>query len=118
MARLCSKEKDSLSLILGIGEFAAGKSYKCSGGKAGAVKTLPYPVDLSAGRRDVLLYTDFIYTSSESEYNSGSSVLKTFLVRTLYGINNFVFAKLDWQLLRPSQQVNKISLRLKLNTAE
>ena len=109
MARLCSKEKDSLSLILGIGEFAAGKSYKCSGGKAGAVKTLPYPVDLSAGRRDVLLYTDFIYTSSESEYNSGSSVLKTFLVRTLYGINNFVFAKLDWQLLRPSQQVNKIS---------
>ena len=68
MARLRLK-KDSPSLILGIGEIAAGQSWECSGGKAGVVKTLPYAVDLSAGRRAVLLYTDLIYPAVEYEDN-------------------------------------------------
>ena len=48
-------KKDSPSLILGLGEIAAGKSWKCSGEKAGVVKALLYAEDLSAGRRAVLL---------------------------------------------------------------
>ena len=34
-------KKDSPSLILGIGEIAAGKTCNCSGGKAGVVKLFP-----------------------------------------------------------------------------
>ena len=90
---------------------------ECSGRKAGVVKTLPYAVDLSAGRR-AILYTDLIYPAVEYEENSDSRVLKKFLVWTLDGINNFVFAKPDSRLLRPSQQVNDISFWLKFNTGE
>ena len=107
-------KKDSPSLILGIGEIAAGKSWEFSGG----VKTLPYAVDLSAGRRAVLLYTDLIYPAVEYEDNSDSRVLKTFLVRSLDGINNFVFAKPDLWVLKPSKQVNEISSGFKFNTGE
>ena len=53
-------QKDSPSLILGIGEIAAGKSWEYSGGKARVVKTLPCAVDLNAGRLALLLYTDVI----------------------------------------------------------
>ena len=82
------------------------------------VKTFPYAVDLSAGRRAVLLYTDVIYPAVEYEDNSDSRVLKTFLVRSLDGINNYVFAKPDLRILRPSQQVNEISFWLKFSTGE
>ena len=44
--------------------------------------------------------------------------MKTFLVATLDGINNYVFAKPDLRLLRPFQQVNEISFWLKFNTGE
>ena len=90
-------KKDSPSLILGIGEIAAGKTWEFSSG----IKTLPSAVDLSAGRRTVLLYTDLIYPAVEYEDNSDSRVLKTFLVRSLDGINYFVFAKPDLRVLRP-----------------
>ena len=53
-------KNDSPSLILGIGEIAAGKSWEYSGGKARVVKTLPCAVDLNAGRLALLLYTDVI----------------------------------------------------------
>ena len=100
-------KKGSPSLILSISEIAALKSWDCSGGKAGVVKTLLYAVDLSASRRAVLLYTDLIYPAVEYEDNSDSRVLKTFLVSTLDGINNFVFAKNDLLLLRPSCKLTR-----------
>ena len=75
-------------------------------------------LDLSAGRRAVLLYTDLIYPAVEYEDDSDSCVLKTFLVRSLDGINNFVFTKPDLRILRSSQQVNEISFWLKFNTGE
>ena len=74
-----------------------------------AVKTLPYAVDLNAGHQAVLLYTDLIYPAVEYEDNSDSRVLKAFLAQTLDGTNNFVFAKPDLRLLRPSHRVNEIS---------
>ena len=75
-------------------------------------------LDLSAGRRAALLYTDLIYPAVEYEDNSNNRVLKTFLVQSLDGIDNFVFAKPDLRVLRPSQQVNEISFWLKFNTGE
>ena len=44
--------------------------------------------------------------------------MKTFLVRSLDGINNFVFAKPDLWVLKPSKQVNEISSWFKFNTGE
>ena len=82
------------------------------------VKTRPYAVDLSAGRRAVFLYTDLIYPAVEWEDNSDSRVLKTFLARNFDGIKNFVFAKPDLRLLRSYQQVNKISFWLNFNTGD
>ena len=61
-------------------------------------ETLPYAVDLSAGRRAVLLYNDLICPAVEYEDNDDSRVLKTFLVTTLDGINNYVFVKPDLRL--------------------
>ena len=49
---------------------------------------------------------------------SDSRVLQTFLVSTLDGINNYVFAKPDLLLLRPSLQVYSISFWLKFNTGD
>ena len=49
---------------------------------------------------------------------SDSRVLKTFLVSTLDGINNYVFAKPDLRILRPYQHVNEIRFWLKFNTGE
>ena len=111
-------KKDSPSLIISLGEIAAGKSWDAAGGSSGIVKTLPYGVDLSVGQRAVLLYTDLIYPAVEYEDNSDSRVLKTFLVQTLDGINNYVFAKPDLRRLRPYQQVNEVSFWLKFNTKE
>ena len=65
------------------------------------MKTLPYEVGLRAGRRIVLLYTDLIYPTVEYEDNSDSRVLKTFLVQTLVGINNYVITKPDLRRIRP-----------------
>ena len=81
-------------------------------------ENLPSAAELSAGRRAVFLYTDLIYLAVEYEDNSDSRVLKTFLVRSLDGINNFVFAKPDLWVLKPSKQVNEISSWFKFNTGE
>ena len=54
------------------------------------MKTLAYEVDLSAGGRAVLLFTDLMYPAVEY-CNSNSRVLKTFLVQTLDGITIMCF---------------------------
>ncbi len=93
-------------------------SWDASSGPKGAVHRLPHAVDLSAGRQAVLLYTDLIYPAVEYEDNSDSRVLKTFLIQTLDGINNYVFAKSDFRLMRSYQQVREISFWLRCNTRE
>lgn len=111
-------KRDSPSLIFGIGEISEDMSWDAAGGSSGIVKTLPYAVDLSAGRRAVLLYTDLINPAVEYEDNSDSRVLKTFLIQTLDGINNYMLAKPDFRLMVPYNQVNEISFWLRYNTGE
>ena len=89
--KTCTLKKDSPGVVLGIGEIA--DAYDIQG-----LHTLPYAVDLTKGRRFVLLYTDLIGPSVEYEDNVDSRVLKTFLIQTLNGINNYVFSKRDERL--------------------
>ena len=109
--KTCTLKKDSPGLVLGVGEIATGHditaSYIC-----------PFAVDLSKGRPFVLLYTDLIGPSVEYEDNVDSRVLKTFLVQTLNGINNYVFSKDDKRLMLPHENVSQMTFWLKFNTGE
>ena len=104
-------KSDSPGVLLGVGEIA--KTYVISGSR-----TFPYAVDLSKGRRLVLLYTDLIGPSIEYEDNTDSRVLKTFLVQTLNGVNNYVFSKEDKRLMLPHENVREMTFWLKFNTGE
>ena len=107
--KTCTLKKDSPGLELGIGEIA----HNITGSF-----TFPFPVDLSKGRRFVLLYTDLIGPSVEYEDNEDSRVLKTFLVQILNGINNYVFSKDDKRLMLPHENITQMSFWLKFNTGE
>ena len=107
--KTCTLKKDSPDLVLGIGEIA----HDITGSY-----TFPYAVDLSKGRRFVLLYTDLIGPSVEYEDNEESRVLKTFLVQTLNGINNYVFSKDDKRLMLQHENNTQMSFSLKFNTGE
>ena len=89
-------------MVLGIGEIATKHDITGS-------YTFPFAVDLSTGRRFVLLYTDLIGPSVEYEDNEDSRVLKTFLVQTLNGINNYVFSKDDKRLMLPHENISQMS---------
>ena len=102
---------DSPGVLLGVGEIAT--SYDIIGSH-----TLPYAVDLSRGRRFVLLYTDLIHPSIEYEDNTDSRVLKTFLVQSLNGVNNYVFSKDDARIMVPHENVTEITFWMKFNTGE
>ena len=78
----------------------------------------PYAVDLSKGRRFELLYTDLIGPSIEHEDNFDSRVLKTFLIQTLNGINNYAFSKNDKRLMLPQEKVSQMTFWLRFNTGE
>ena len=107
----CRLKQDSPDLVLGLGEIATRHDITGS-------YTFPYAVDLSKGRRFVLLYTDLIGPSVEYEDNVDSRVLKTFLIQTLNGINNYVFSKDDKRLMLPQENVTQMSFWLKFNTGE
>ena len=102
---------DSPGVLLGVGEIAT--SYDIIGSH-----TLPYAVDLSRGRRFVLLYTDLIHQSIEYEDNTDSRVLKTFLVQSLNDVNNYVFSKDDARIMVPHKNVTEITFWMKFNTGE
>ena len=104
-------KKDSPTVVLGVGEIVKDIEIK-------GTRTLPYAVDLSKGRRLVLLYTDLIGPSIQYEDNMDSRVVKTFLVQNMNGINNYVFAKDDKRLLLHHENVREISFWLKFNTGE
>ena len=107
----CVLKSDSPGVLLGVGEIT--KTYVIRGSHA-----FPYAVDLTKGRRLVLLYTDLIGPSIEYEDNSDSRVLKTFLVQTLNGVNNYVFSHADKRLMLPHEHVNNMTFWLKFNTGE
>ena len=111
--KTCTLINDSPGLVPGIGEIATRHDITGS-------YTFPYAVDLSKGRRFVLLYTDLIGPSVEYEDNEDSRVLKTFLVQTLNGINNYVFGKDDKRLMLPHENVTQLQMSfwLKFNTRE
>ena len=109
--KTCTLKTDSPGLVLGIGEIATKHDITGS-------YTFPFAVDLSKGRRFVLLYTDLIGPSIEYEDNEDSRVLKTFLVQTLNGINNYVFSKDDKRLMLPHENITQMSFWLKFNTGE
>ena len=110
-SKVCLLKKDSPGVVLGVGEIA--KEFEIKG-----TRTLPFAVDLSKGRRLVLLYTDLIGPSIQYEDNTDSRVVKTFLVQNMNGINNYVFAKEDKRLLLAHENVREISFWLKFNTGE
>ena len=110
--------KDSPSLLLGLGEIRGDVVYDVGDQKAATAKILPYAVDLSVGRRAVLLYSDLIYPAVEYEDNADSRVIKTFVIQSLNGINNYVFAKEDFRQMIPHNQVTDISFWLRYNTGE
>lgn len=107
----CLLKNDSPGVVLGVGEIE--RQYDARGSH-----TFPYAVDLSKGRRMVLLYTDLIGPSIEYEDNTDSRVLKTFLVQTLNGVNNYVFGKEDKRLMLPHENVSQMTFWLKFNTGE
>ena len=107
----CVLKGDSPSVVLGIGEIKTTYEIKRS-------QTFPHAVDLTQGRRLVLLYTDLIGPSIEYEDNTDSSVVKTFLVQTLNGVNNYVFGKEDERLMLPHENVREMTFWLKFNTGE
>lgn len=109
--KTCRLKNDSPGLVLGVGDITT--SYDITGSR-----TLPYAVDLSKGRRFVLLYTDLIGPSIEYEDNTDSRVLKTFLIRSLNGVNNYVFGKEDKRLMLPHETVSDMTFWLKFNTGE
>ena len=65
-----------------------------------------------------MLYTDLVGPSVEYEDNVDSRGLKTFLIQTLNGINNYVFSKDDKRLMLPQENVTQMSFWLKFNTGE
>ena len=109
----CVLKKDSPGLVLGAGEITTAYEIRES-----SHTNLPYAVDLTKGRRLVLLYTDLIGPSIEYEDNTDSRVLKTFLVQTLNGVNNYVFAKDDRRLMLSHENVRDMTFWLKFNTGE
>ena len=106
-------KKDSPGLVLGAAEISTAYEIRKS-----SHTNLPYAVDLTKGRRLVLLYTDLIGSSIEYEDNTDSRVLKTFLVQTLNGVNNYVFAKDDRLLMLSHKNVRDMTFWLKFNTGE
>lgn len=110
-AKRCVLKSDSPGVVLGVGEIVT--RYDIRG-----THTFPYAVDLTKGRRLVLLYTDLIGPSIEYEDNTDSRVLKTFLIQTLNGVNNYVFSKEDKRLLLPHESVREMTFWLKFNTGE
>jgi len=109
--KTCSLKSDSPGLVLGVGEIA--KSYDIKGSH-----TFRHAIDLSKGRRFVLLYTDLIGPSVEYEDNVDSRVLKTFLIQTLNGVNNYVFGKDDKRSMLSYENVSQMTFWLKFNTGE
>lgn len=107
----CVLKNDSPGVVLGVGEIATSLALSGS-------TTLPYAVDLTKGRRMVLLYTDLIGPSIEYEDNADSRVLKTFLIQTLNGMNNYVFGKEDKRLMLPHERITEMTFWLKFNTGE
>lgn len=110
--------KHSPAFILGLGEISGEAVFDVGDGKRSVTKVLPFAVDLSAGRRAVILYTNLIHPAVEYEDNSDSRVLKSFIIQTFNGINNYVFAKDDFRELIPTQEVYEISFWLRYNTGE
>ena len=84
----------------------------------GVSHTFPFALDLTKDRRLILLYTDLIGPAVEYEDNTDSRVLKTFLIQTLNGLNNYVFGKEGKRMLLPHKNVTSISFWLKFNTGE
>ena len=107
----CILKADSPSVVLSIGELRTPYVIKGS-------HTIPHAVDLTRGRQMVLLYTDLISPAIEYEDNTDSRVVKTFLVQTLNGVNNYVFGKEDKRLLLPHENVSDMTFWLKFNTGE
>ena len=107
----CVLKNDSPSVLLGVGEIET--RYVMRG-----VKVLPHAVDLTIGRRMVLLYTDLIGPSIEYEDNMDSRVVKTFLVQTLNGVNNYVFSQSDRRIMLQNESVRQMTFWLKFNTGE
>ena len=107
----CVLKNDSPSVVLGIGELRTPYVIKGS-------HTFPHAVDLTKGRRMVLLYTDLISPSIEYEDNTDSRVVKAFLIQTLNGMNNYVFSKEDKRLLLPHENISDMTFWLKFNTGE
>ena len=111
ISKRCLLKSDSPGVVLGVGQVE--NVYEIHG-----FLTFPYAVDLSKGRRLVLLYTDLIGPSIEYEDNTDSRVLKTFLVQTLNGVNNYIFSKEDKRVMLPHESVSEMSFWLKFNTGE
>ena len=109
----CVLKSDSPDVVLGVGELPPGKKYEASG-----IHTFPHAVDITKGRRVVLLYTDLIGPSIEYQDNTDSRVLKTFLIQTLNGVNNYIFSKEDKRLMLPHDSVREMTFWLKFNTGE
>ena len=109
--KICSLKKDSPGLLLGLGEVSTAHTITGS-------YTFPFAVDLTKGRRFVLLYTDLIGSSVEYEDNNDSRVLRTCLIQTLNGINNYVFSRADKRLMLPHENISQMSFWLKFNTSE
>ena len=107
----CVLKSDSPFQLLGMDEIKT--PYVIEGSQ-----TFHHAVDLTRGRRLVLLYTDLIGPSIEYEDNTDSRVVKTFLVQTLNGVNNYVFGKDDPRLLLPHENVREMTFWLKFNTGE
>ena len=111
VGKLCTLKNDSPGVLLGVG--AIETRYDMSG-----VRTLPHAVDLTVGRRLVLLYTDLIAPSIEYEDNMDSRVVKTFLVQTLNGVNNYMFSQKDKRDMLRNESVRQMTFWLKFNTGE
>ena len=103
---------DSPSVVLGLGSIAESVTIQPG------LFTSPYAVDLTRGRRFVLLYTDLIAQAVEYEDNQDSRILKTFPIQTHNGINNYIFGERDKRALLPHSSVTEISFWLKYNTGE
>eukprot|EP00117_Sycon_ciliatum_P039741 scpid79150/ scgid29322/ len=109
--KTCVFKNDSPGVVLGAGEVQMRYAIR-------GVQTFSHAVDLTVGRRMVLLYTDLIAPSIQYEDNVDSRVLKTFLVQTLNGVNNYVFSKDDKRILLGNESVRQMTFWLKFNTGE
>eukprot|EP00117_Sycon_ciliatum_P000333 scpid75713/ scgid6441/ len=106
-------DSNSPNQVLGIGNLGKGEYTIQAPGSE-----FPYPVDLSDGVRQVLLYTDSIPHSIEYENNTDSRLLKAFPIITQHGVNNYVFSNADERIMLPYENLNSISFWLKYNTGE